>query len=223
VERVRAAEDRAVKLYASRVRVPGFRKGRAPAEVVRKRFSDAIRQQVIQDVIREGWDAAREAEQLQPVADPSVRNLKFEAGQPVEFELVVEVRPEIRIERAGGFTVARRVDPVTDEQVEEQLERIRDQKAAWLPVEGERPAPGHLVRGEVAPMEGEVVHAAKPFSLVLGSGQAIPDPEEQIMRLLPGRGGPVSGRPSRRGPAGPAAAGAAEPPGGEAEGAAGGG
>ena len=55
--------------------------------MVRKRFHDEIRQLVIQEVIREGWDAAKAQEELQPITDPSVRNLKFEDGQPVEFEI----------------------------------------------------------------------------------------------------------------------------------------
>lgn len=186
VTRVQAAESKALRYYSSRARLPGFRKGKAPEAVVRKRFHDEIRQLVIQEVLREGWDAAREAESLQPVADPSVRNLRFEEGQPVEFELVVEVRPSILLERTGGFTLTRRVEPVRDDQVTEQLERIREQKAAWLPVDGEHPSPGQMVTGEVAPVEGETVHAAKPFGMVLGAGQAVPALEEQIMEMLPG-------------------------------------
>ena len=186
VDRVRAAESKAVRQYASRVLVPGFRPGKAPEAVVRKRLHEEIRQAVLQEIIREGWDVARESESLKPVADPSVRNLKFEDGQPVEFELFVEVKPELKLERLGGFTVTRTVDAVSEEQVAEQLERLREQKASWLPVEGARPTPGQMVGGEVAPIEGDVVHAAKPFSMVLGSGQAVPALEEQIMGLLPG-------------------------------------
>jgi len=186
VDRVRAAEDRAVRYYAQRVRLPGFRKGKAPEAVVRKRFFEEIRRQVLQDVIREGWDAAREAEDLKPITDPSVRNVKFQDGEPVEFELVVEVKPEITLARRGGFTLSRTVEPITDDHVREQIEQLRDQRAAWLPVEDERPAPGRLVRGEVAPIEGETVHAAKPFTMVLGAGQAIPDLEERIMQMSPG-------------------------------------
>lgn len=186
VDRVKAAETKAVRHYASRVRLPGFRPGKAPEAVVRKRLHEEIRQAVLQEIIREGWDVARQSESLKPVADPSVRNLKFEEGQPVEFELFVEVRPELKLERLGGFTVSRAVDPVTEEQMAEQLERLREQKASWLPVDGAKPMPGQMVTGDVAPIEDEVVHAAKPFSMTLGSGQAVPALEEQLMTMLPG-------------------------------------
>ncbi|HKP28550.1 MAG TPA: trigger factor [Gemmatimonadales bacterium] len=186
VDRVRAAEGKALKYYSTRARLPGFRQGKAPEAVVRKRFHDEIRQLVLQEVIREGWDAAKAQEELKPITDPSVRNVKFEDGQPVEFELLVEVKPTITLSRTGGFTVTRTVEPVRDEQVAEQLERIREQKASWLPIEDAQPAPGQMVAGQVAAIEGETVHAGKPFNMVLGSGQAIPELEEQIMTLRPG-------------------------------------
>src|ERR1044071_3478513 len=186
VERVQEAEEKAVRQYARRARLPGFRPGKAPEAVVRRRFSQEIRQWVLEEVIREGWEEAKSAESLQPVADPSVRKRKFEAGQPVEFELLVEVRPELTLGRVGGFMLSRSVAPVTDQEVTEQIGRLREQRAAWLPVEGTKPSPGQMVRVEVAPIEDGVVKEAQPYTLVLGDGQAIPALEEKIMSILPG-------------------------------------
>lgn len=186
VERVRAAEGKALRYYSTRARLPGFRQGKAPEAVVRKRFHDEIRQLVIQEVIREGWDVAKAQEELQPITDPSVRNLKFEDGQPVEFEIFVEVKPSIALARTGGFTLTRTIEPVRDDQVAEQLERIREQKATWIPIEDQQPTPGQMVTGQVSAIEGDTVHAGKPFNMVLGSGQAVPALEEQMMALKPG-------------------------------------
>jgi trigger factor len=186
VERVLEAEGKAVRQYARRARLPGFRQGKAPDAVVRRRFGAEIRQWVLEEVIREGWEEAKTAESLKPIGDPSVRNLKFEAGQPVEFDLVVEVRPEIRLARTGRFTLTRTLAPVTEAMVEEQLARLREQRAIWLPVEGSKPAPGQMVRVDVAPVEGGVVKEAQPYTLVLGDGQAIPALEEKVMTLFPG-------------------------------------
>ncbi len=187
VERVRQAEDRALQYFSRRARLPGFRPGKAPAGVVRKRFGDQIRQTVLEEVIRESWETARTAESLKPIADPSIKNLKFEDGNAIEFELLVEVRPDIALERLGGFRVSRSVAAVTDASVNEQLQRIREQKAAWIPVEGAQPAPGQMVRVEVAPIEEGVAAPAQPYSLVLGDQQAVPELEERIMALLPGQ------------------------------------
>ncbi len=185
VDRVRQAEDRALQYYTKRAKLPGFRPGKAPVGVVRKRFGDAIRQSVLEEVIREGWETARSAESLKPIADPSIRNVKFEEGNPIEFELLVEVRPNLTLERLGGFRISRKVQAVPDAAVEEQLHRVREEKAAWLPVEGQKPAPGQLVRVEVSPIEEGVVRPSQPYTIVLGQGQAIPDLEERIMTLLP--------------------------------------
>jgi trigger factor len=186
VDRVQEAEAKAVKYYAQRARLPGFRQGKAPEAVVRKRFGDAIRQSVLEEVIRESWETAKSNESLKPITDPSVRNLKFEVGSPIEFDLLVEVRPEISLERAGGFRVTRTVVAISDSAVEEQLARLQDQKAAWIPVEGAKPSPGQMVRVDVAPIEDGSPGASQPYDLVLGQNQAIPDLEERIMTLLPG-------------------------------------
>ena len=186
LDRVREAEARALKYYAKRARLPGFRPGKAPDTVVRKRFGDAIRQTVLEEVIRESWETAKTAESLKPITDPAIRNLKFEEGSPIEFELHVEVRPELKLGRVGGFRLERRVAPVTDNAINEQLARIQEHKAAWIPVEGAKPTPGQMVRVEVAPIENGVAGPAQPHDLVLGDNQAIPELEERIMTLLPG-------------------------------------
>jgi trigger factor len=187
VDRVQQAEAKAVKYYAQRARLPGFRQGKAPDAVVRKRFGDAIRQSVLEEVIRESWETAKTNESLKPITDPSIRNLKFEVGSPIEFDLLVEVRPEITLERTGGFRVTRTVATVPETAVDEQLARLQEQKAAWIPVEGAQPSPGQMVRVEVAPIEDGKTGESQPYDLVLGQNQAIPDLEERIMGLLPGQ------------------------------------
>ena len=186
VDRVREAEQKAVKYYAQRARLPGFRPGKAPEAVVRKRFGDAIRQTVLEEVLRESWETAKSNEGLKPITDPSIQNLKFEEGSPIEFDLLVQVRPELKLERIGGFRIERRLAGVDDAGVQEQLVRIQEQKASWIPVPESQPSPGQMVRVEVAPMENGAAGASQPYDLVLGQNQAIPDLEERIMALRPG-------------------------------------
>jgi trigger factor len=186
VDRVREAEARALKYYAKRARLPGFRPGKAPDTVVRKRFGDAIRQTVLEEVIQESWETAKTNESLKPINQPSISNLKFEEGSPIEFELHVEVRPELKLQRVNNFKLERRVAPVTDTAVDQQLASIQEQKAAWIPVDGASPAPGQMVRVEVATLEDGVPGPSQPHDLVLGENQTIPELEERIMSLRPG-------------------------------------
>ena len=183
---VREAEERATKTWQARVRLPGFRKGKAPVAVVRKRFAEDIRQAAFEELVRESWRTALAQEQLKPIADPHIHNLKWQEGAPVTFEFHVELRPEIALQRLGGFTVPRTVTPVTAEQVEAQLAEVRGERAPWVPVEGERPRPKDLVNVTLAQREGAAIKDAQPYQLVLGEGRAIPEVEERIMSLLPG-------------------------------------
>jgi trigger factor len=186
IETVRDAEEKAARRYASGVRLPGFRPGKAPAAMVKKRFKDAIRQQVIESLIQEAFQEVMSREQFKVASQPHVHDLKFEDGEPLSFELHVEVRPEIALARTQGFRVSRTQSPVTDENVREQIEQIRDQRASWTPVE-DKPAPGDMVRVTLntADESGEFPEP-REYPLVLGSGQAIPGVEELIMEIKPG-------------------------------------
>src|SRR5881296_281364 len=139
VEQVQEAEARATSAYQRRARLPGFRKGKAPAALVKRQFADDIRQQTLEELIRESWKAALAQEALRPIAEPHIHNLKWEPDAPLTFEFHVEVRPEIKLDRLGGFSLKRTVKPVTAEQVEAQLNELREQKAPWSPVVGEQP------------------------------------------------------------------------------------
>jgi trigger factor len=186
LEAVREAEEKTARRYASTVRLPGFRPGKVPTAVVRKRFKDAIRQQVLETLVNEAFQEVVQRERLRVAAQPHVHDVKFADGQPLTFELHVEVRPEIELARVSGFRLKRATTEVTEEQVREQLEQLRDQRAAWTPVE-EQPAPGDMVTVELATAEdgGEVVEG-KEYRIVLGAGQAIAGIEELIMDLTPG-------------------------------------
>lgn len=183
---VQAAEERATRAYQQRARLPGFRQGKAPAAVVRKKFAEDIRQQALQEVVQESWRVALEQEQLKPIADPHIHNLKWEAGAPVTFEFHVEVRPDLKLDRLGKFRLTRTVPAVTVAQIDAQLEQLRDQRAPWTPVAGEKPKPKDLVDVSIANREDGALKEPQPFQIVLGEGRAIPDVEERIMGLLPG-------------------------------------
>lgn len=183
---VQAAEERATRAYQQRARLPGFRQGKAPAAVVRKKFAEDIRQQALQELVQESWRVAQEQEKLKPIADPHIHNLKWEAGAPVTFEFHVEVKPDLKLDRLGNFKLTRTVPTVSAAQVDAQLNTLREQRAPWTPVAGEKPKPKDLVDVTIATRENDAVKDPQPYQLVLGEGRAIPDVEERIMGLLPG-------------------------------------
>ncbi|HEY3257661.1 MAG TPA: trigger factor family protein, partial [Gemmatimonadaceae bacterium] len=129
VETVRDAEDTAARRYASSVRLPGFRPGKAPAAMVRKKFADAIRQEALEALVRDAYKEVVEKQDLKVASQPHVHDLNFEVGKPLTFELHFELRPTIDLARTSGFRVIGRKPTVSDGQVAEQLEQIRDQRA----------------------------------------------------------------------------------------------
>jgi trigger factor len=187
VETVRDAEDKAARRYATRVRLPGFRPGKAPPAMVKKKFADAIRQETLESLVQEAYKEVVEREQLKLASQPHVHDVKFGENEPLTFELHLEVRPEIALSRTQGFRVQRTERHVTDEQVREQVDQVREQRATWTPVE-DRPAPGDMVTVVLATAdETGAMPEGKQYPLVLGAGQAIPGIEELIMEAQPGQ------------------------------------
>ena len=184
---VSAEEDKQARRYATSVRLPGFRPGKAPAAMVKKRFKDAIRQQVLETLVQEAFKEVMEREKLDVAAQPHVHDVKFDEGQPLTFELHLEVRPTIELKRTEGFRVERTAAPVTDETVAEQIEKLRDDKATWTPVD-DQPREADMVKVLLATPDdvGADMPEGRPYDLVLGGGQAIPGVEELVMELKAG-------------------------------------
>src|SRR5689334_7244707 len=144
VEAVREAEEKTARRYATSVRLPGFRPGKAPPQIIKKRFKDAIRQQVIESLVQEAFQEVVDREHLKVASQPHVHDVTFTEGEPFTFELHLEVRPDVELNRTQGFRVSRPASQIADEQVREQIEHMREQRATWHPVES-KPTPGDMV------------------------------------------------------------------------------
>ncbi|HJQ20371.1 MAG TPA: trigger factor [Gemmatimonadaceae bacterium] len=186
VETVQAAEEQSARRYASSVRLPGFRPGKAPTALVRKRFREAIRQQALESLLQEAYQEVVSREQLKVASTPHLHDVRFDEGKPLVFELHIEVRPDVKLSRTQGFRVSRPSSAVTDESLKEQLDQMRDQRANWAPVTG-KPAEGDMVTVLLATADDTgALPEGREYRIVLGAGQAIPGIEELIMRLSPG-------------------------------------
>lgn len=179
-------EEKAAKKYASQARLPGFRPGKAPAAMVRKRFAEAIHQETIEALVQEAYKEAVDREGLKLATQPHLHDLKDVPGEPISFELHCELRPELNLVKTEGFAIQRKEAPVNDESINEQIEKLREQKANWSPVD-EKAAPGDMVTVTLATAdENGELPAGKEYKLTLGGGQAIAGIEELIMEAKPG-------------------------------------
>ena len=181
--RVAEARSKAANRVAKQVRIPGFRPGKAPTAMIRKQYAAAIDQEAVEALLREAFDAVLAKEQLKLVTQPHAHDIKFGEDEGLSFELHCEVRPELSLERLEGFRVMRPKDLVSDEQVQEQIDQLRDQRASWSPAEG-KPLEGDLVTVMLATADDDgTIPEGKEYRLVMGAGQAIPAIEEVIMTL----------------------------------------
>lgn len=184
--RVAEAKERAAKRVAQTVRLPGFRPGKAPAAVVRKKFAQEIEAEALDQLMREAYTSVLESEKLEPITQPHAHDVKFDEGEGLTFELHCEVKPELALERLAGFRVTRPNPAVTEAMVQEQIESMREQRATWTPVE-EKPREGDMVAVTLAVADDEgTVPEGKEYRVVIGEGQAIPAIEEVILGLAPG-------------------------------------
>ncbi len=125
--------------FARVARVPGFRPGKAPVSLVRRRFADDIKGEVVQSLVPERVEKAVTEQKLTPVSQPQVEKLDFIEGQPLKFRAVFEVLPEFELANYKDLELEMPVLDVTDDDVTKEVETVRERAAAFAPVEG-RPA-----------------------------------------------------------------------------------
>jgi trigger factor len=146
---VEAETQRVVREYGQKVKIPGFRKGKVPSELVRRRFAKDIDQEVKERLLPRYWRQAQAEASLDPLLPPEVQEVdEIQPGEPLTFLATVETRPEIELRNVKDFDLPDPDVEPTPPEVEEFLEGMRRQMGKWVPVE--RPASrGDLVSAEL--------------------------------------------------------------------------
>jgi trigger factor len=135
-EDVTKATERVAKELARVARVPGFRPGKAPVALIKRRFADDIKGEVLQSLVPERVEKAVAEQKLNPVSQPQVDKLDFNEGQPLKFRAVFEVLPDFELRTYKGLEIEMPPMDVTDQDVNKALEETRERAAAFAPVEG---------------------------------------------------------------------------------------
>ncbi len=174
---------------ASRLKLPGFRKGRVPADVVEKRYGAALNREALDKLIGAAYREALSHNELSPISEGEVGNVQYEPEQDLTFSISFDVRPEIEIPRPGGFKIERPGVDGLHEKLQQVLEQLREQNGKWRALDSGRSEDGNLVSVEIERLEDGAEGATQPYEFVLGRGDAIPDIEEAIKSLEIGTGG----------------------------------
>ena len=135
-EEVSKKMESVAKDFARLAMIPGFRKGKAPVSLIRRRFAEDIKGEVLQTLVPEVVEKALAEQKLSPVTQPKVEKLDFNEGQPVKFRAVFEVMPEFELSSYQGLELEMPTMDITEEDIAKALEEMRERAAAFAPVEG---------------------------------------------------------------------------------------
>jgi trigger factor len=145
-DNVTKAAEKVARDIAKIARIPGFRPGKAPITLVRRRFAGDIEGEVVQSLVPEYLEKALGEKNLVPVTRPEVDKVEFKEGEPLKFRAIFEVLPEFELGDYKNLQV--QVDEVEagDPQVEKTLEEMRERAATFVPVEGRAAKDGDSVQ-----------------------------------------------------------------------------
>ena len=168
-------------------RIPGFRSGKVPESLIRGRFAEQIRQDVMEAVLPDHFRTAIAEKQLKPISQPQVTKIDLEEGKPLRFKAAFEVLPDFSIDGYKDVKVEKPSAELTDAEFDAELARIRDSRSTMEPVTEERPlADGDFAQisftGSVQPAEGE--EPAAPQQPISGQDVDGPGRRAQHARQL---------------------------------------
>lgn len=186
---LKGALDAVYRRWAGEIKVAGFRKGKVPRQIIDARVGpDVIREEALRDALPDLYREALEAEDLEAIAPPEIEVLEFDAGSPILFEAVVDVRPEVRVPDLASISIEAPPSEVTDEEIDEQLDRLREGFAELEPV-GREARRGDFVLIDLKgyrheePVEGA---GAPDYLYEVGSHSGPPRLDDELEGARPG-------------------------------------
>ena len=185
VEEVNKSFDKAYQKLAQQVNIPGFRKGKAPRKMIEARIGiDGMRSEAFDFIIPDAYRRAVKENAVEPVGRPEVTDVTLNPGEPCVFTVSVVTRPEVALGEFKGLSVEAPVTEVTAEEVDKQIDALRERHAKMVVVEN-----AELANGDFAIIDFDGMIDGKPFSggqskgypLEVGSGSFIPGFEDQLI------------------------------------------
>ena len=184
-EEVTRETDAIVQKYQKLARLPGFRKGHVPASIIRQRFAEDLKSDVVEALVPRYFRKEAEKLGMVPVSQPRVTDLHIHEGEPLRFKASFEIMPEIKVEGYKELRAERPEIEVTDTEVEEALNNIREQHATFTSVEGRSLMEGDFAQASMdgKPKQGEA--AAQPVHMdevliEIGGKNTVPEFSENL-------------------------------------------
>jgi len=185
-EVVQDAWEKAFKRVQKEARLPGFRKGKVPAGMIRLHFADDVRKEVARHLIPDVYRQALQETKLRPVEEPDLKEVMLEEGAPLKFEAMVEIKPAIELGQYAGLSVTHAPRPFEEREVDEALEHLREQHAEFRTVERPADVHDHVIMDYTLTPDGMDPRTEAGYGFLIGSGAVMPEVEEAVIGLVAG-------------------------------------
>ena len=172
LEEVESETGKVVSSFQAKAKLRGFRPGKAPASLIRKQFQGDIRQKVLENLIPRFLQKRLKEEDLHVVGRPDVTKVKFDEGEPLEFTAELEVSPEIELQDYKDLIVPYHEPEVSDEDVSQRLESIRQRKAEYVNIDPRPLEDGDFALVSLATVGGVEGDPVKQDELMIEIGGA---------------------------------------------------
>ncbi|MEO1319816.1 MAG: trigger factor [Pseudomonadota bacterium] len=176
-QQIDAQINERLKRVGRTARMEGFRPGKVPAKVIRKRYGPQVRQEVITELMQSSYAEAIQQEQLTPASNPSIEAEEATEGQDFTYTAVFEVFPEVTLKDLDKIEVRVPEVDIDDADIDRMLESLREQRASWEPVDRAAAEGDQALVDFDGFLDGEPIEngSGKNVPVVLGGGQMLPD------------------------------------------------
>lgn len=174
---------------AKKVRLPGFRPGKIPRDLLRSRFKDEAKQEALKELIPESYGQALKETNLNPISEPVLEEVVCEEGKPLSFRATFDVKPALQLSGYVGVEAHKEKLEVTDSEVDQALEYLRGRAAEYVPMDGWPALQEDLLVIDYEGLAGGKLlkdASGRNTSILLGAHQFIPEFEAQLHGLKKG-------------------------------------
>ncbi len=147
-EAIQSELNAAYERYSREIRLPGFRQGKVPLSVLKARLGNEIRAEVLERKIPEYLNSAHEKAEIKPISQPVIEEIDYDEGQDLKLRTSVEVKPDIELRQYKDLRVTRRVVDVTDDDINQRTEALRERYATVVRIDGEAEQ-DHFIRADI--------------------------------------------------------------------------
>ena len=193
--RVRIPEERVVEEVDKRlgdlarsISLPGFRPGRAPVKIVRRRFGGLIRNEVVGEIVRSSLGDALAQEQLRPAGPPTIDPLESASGQGVDYTATFDVYPQVTLHSFDQIEIRRPRADVEESDVDRMIDTLRHQRRRWEQTDREAETGDRVTVDYQGSVDGELLEHGRgeAVRIDIGSGNMIPGFEEGLVGIRAG-------------------------------------